>query len=166
MLSFYISGKENPENSFYNSENRTFKAQKMKKAHLVGQLRVFHHCFFRCYHFTINFQYCFWVFYCWLHLFSSLFLEMFLFHQLSLHLLLFVTSFLCCCNRQCYGFETAFFTLRYFLLDTSSRNLAFSFPAFIKASLGQVVQPWRLQGFPLRFETHTWFICLFELHSV
>ena len=51
---FYIFAKGNPETFFYNSENRTFRAQKMKKTHLVRLLSVFHHCFFRCYHFTID----------------------------------------------------------------------------------------------------------------
>ena len=39
-------------------------------------------------------------------------------------------------------------------------------PAFIKASLGLPVLPLRLQGFPLRFETQTRPICLFESHNV
>ena len=60
---------------FYVSENRTFRPLKMKKKTLLkcflyfsklyflGEpLRVFCQCFFRCFHFTINFYYCFRVF--------------------------------------------------------------------------------------------------------
>ena len=45
----------------------------------------------------------------------------------------------CCCYRDCYGFEKAFFTLMWFLPYTYSQHLAQ--PAFIKAFLGLTVQP-------------------------
>ena len=38
--------------------------------------------------------------------------------------------------------------------------------AFIKVSLRPLVLPWRLQGFPLMFETQTWPIGIFESRSV
>ena len=85
-------------------------------------------------------------FYCWLHFFTSLFL-----HFLSGILFL-------CCYHECYRFEIALFTLRRFLPYTL-------LPAFIKVSLGPSVLPWRFQGFPLRVETQTCSICLFESRS-
>ena len=109
---------------------------------------------------------------------SSLFLQIFLFYYLLYHCFFecfHFTNFIYCGNflpgnsltllyRECYGCERAFFTLRRFLPHTPSRNLA---PAFIKASLGPTVLPSRwFKGFPLRFETQTQPICLFESHSV
>ena len=62
-----------------------------------------------------------------------------------------------CCYRECYGFE------RFLLSGIFYLTLL---PAFIKASLVLGVQSGRLQGFPLRFETQTQPICLFESLSV
>ena len=67
------------------------------------------------------------------------------------------TSFLCCGTRECYGFERAFFTLRFFLSYTLSRHLAQ--PAFIKASLEQASPPTEVRNTDLP-------ISLFESHSV
>ena len=74
------------------------------------------------------------------------------------------TSFLCCCTASATALGELFFTLRRFLPYTPSRHLAQ--PVFIRASLGPEVQPWKLQGLLLRFETQTRPICLFELPSV
>ena len=90
-------------------------------------------CFFRC-------------FYCWLHLFNSLFL-----HCLS------GTLFLCC-YHECYRFERQFLLPGIFYLTL--------LPAFIKDSLGPAVLPWRLWGFPLKFETQTQPMWLFESHCL
>ena len=85
-------------------------------------------------------------FHCYLHFFTLLFLH-------------------CCCYYcERYALERTFLTLQCFLLYTPSRHMAQ--PAFMKASLGLKVQPWMLQGFPLRYETQTWSISYFELHSV
>ena len=60
--------------------------------------------------------------------------------------------------RECHGFEWAFFIHRSFLPYAPSRHSRLPWePA---------VLPWRLQGLPLRFETHTRPICLFESNSV
>ena len=67
--------------------------------------------------------------------------------------------------RERYGFEWAFFTHRGFLPYTSSPTF-FTQPTFIKASWEPVDLSWRFQGLPLRFETYTQPICLFESHSV
>ena len=50
------------------------------KNSLGEHFRVLYHCFFRCFHFTTGFYYCFWVF-LFLIAFASLFLQAFLFHQ-------------------------------------------------------------------------------------
>ena len=105
---------------------------------LRAPLRVFHHCFFRCFHFTTEF------YYCWLHLFISSTLGFFItvssdvfisrliltivfrmlsFHQLSLPWLCQVLRFMLL-YRECYGFERTFFTLRRFLPYSPSRHLA------------------------------------------
>ena len=94
----YTSSNENPEKFLVFSQKKavlmfqevTFRVQKMKKLFIFFQeiklfnpklknssflgepVRVFHHCFFKYFHFTIDFYYCFRVF--------SLFLQMFLFH--------------------------------------------------------------------------------------
>ena len=117
---------------------------------IVDCICSLHHCFFRCFYFTTV---------------LTIVFPVFSFHQLLLPCLFFVMYFvfvLLYC--ECYGFGRAFFTLRRFLPYTPSRHLAQ--PVFIKASLGPAVQPWRLQGLLLRFETQTRSICLFELPSV
>ena len=96
---------------------------------------------FSCFHSSC---YCFFrCFYSRLHLFTSLFLHC------------------CCCYCECYGFERLSFTLRRFLSETPSKNLA---PAFIKVFVGSIVQPWWLQV--PKFETQILPICLFESLSV
>ena len=71
--------------------------------------------------------------------------------------------------------ERPFFNLRRFLPYTLAKHLAQ--PAFMKASLGPAIQPWRLQGLPVagnsalkaagpRFKSQTWSMFLFESHSV
>ena len=105
------------------------------------------------------------------HFFMLLFLQMFsgvfIFDCIwSLHCLL-GTSFLgccCCCTASATDLREHFFILRCFLPYTSSQHLAQ--PAFIKSSLELAAQPWRLQSLPLRFETQTQGIYLFESHSV
>ena len=121
---------------------------------LGERLRVFHQFILRCFHFHINFTIFYVCFHYWLHLFTSLFLQVFLFHhwvyycfrvfsfhQLSLPWLFFVSYFVfVLLYRQCYGFERAFFTLRRFLPYTPSGHLAQ--PAFIKVSQGPAILPW------------------------
>ena len=102
---------------------------------------IFHHAFV-----SFSFHFFRW-FHCWLHLFTWLFLNC-----------LWSTSFLCCCIVSATDLRESFLlsVIFYFKL----------LPAFIKASLGPAVLLWRLQGFPLRFDTQTWPIGLFEPHSV
>ena len=90
-----------------------------------------------------------------LHFFMFSFRHVFIFSSF-LSFTCFYYWLLLCCYRECYGSERTFFTLRRFLPYTP---LCFcqGFP---------FVQPWRLQSFPLRFETQTQPICLFESHSV
>ena len=101
------------------------------------------------------------------HFFSFLFLQMFLllipfvhFTVSSLFARYFVFVLLPRVLRICKSvfWSQAFFTLHPFWQLTQ--------PSFIKVSLGPAVQLWMLQGFPLRFKTQTWPICLFESHSV
>ena len=115
------------DNSDISGGNETFQPQASKTlVFLAEPLGVFHHCFFRCLHFTIDFYYCFWAF----SLSTSLFLQVFLFlhwfyycfsrfsfHQLFFPWLFFVRYFLfVLLYRECYRFERAFFTLRCFYL--------------------------------------------------
>ena len=88
----------------------------------LGELcRVFHHCFFRCFHFSpLIFA----------TGFSGVFIVDCIFscHQLSLPSLLFCCFFgqvlrFCVVYRECYGFERAFFTLKRFFT-------VHSFPTF------------------------------------
>ena len=127
----------------------------LKKYFLGESLRVFHHCFFRCFHFIINIYYCFRVFsllIVFVH-FVTVYLGVFI---LLLILLLFFecfrftnflyrdcflsgTLFLCCCTASATDLRCFFFNLRCFLPYTLSQHLAQ--PAFITASLVPVVQP-------------------------
>ena len=67
--------------------------------HLTN-LRVFHHCFFRCFYFTTDF---------------SIVFRVFSFHQLSLPLLFFVRYVIfVLLYHECYGFERAFFRFQAF----------------------------------------------------
>ena len=81
-------------------------------------------------------------FHYWLHLLTSLFLH-------------------CCC--YCCTAIAADLRERFLLSGVFFLTLLL---AFIKASLGPAVLPWRLQGFPLMFKTQTWPICIFESRSV
>ena len=54
--------------------------------------------------------------------------------------------------------ESVFYSQGFFTLH--------SFPAFIIASLGPAVQPWRWKRFSLTFKTRTQSICFFETFSV
>ena len=89
-------------------------------------------------------------------------------HQLSLPWLLFScylsgTSFLCCCTASTTDLRELILPSGAFyltLLPEIWHNLLLSrFP------WKPTVFSWRLQGFPLRFETQTRPICLFEAHS-
>ena len=65
---------------------------------------------------------------------------------------------------ECYGFERAFLLPGIFyltLIPDIWHNLLLS-----KLPWEPAVLPWRLQGLPLRFETQTRQICLFESHGV
>ena len=84
------------------------------------------------------------------------FLRCFIFHPFRV--------FLCCCTSTATDLGEHFLLSGTFLPYTPSSHLAQ--PAFIKASLGAAVVPWRLQGLPLSFETQTEPICLFESRSV
>ena len=133
-----------------------FSTPSLKNSFSRRTLRVFHYCFFRCFYFTILFEY----FHCWFHLFNS--------SSLFLHFIILLLFFECFLLRRfcvvVWRFERAFFTLRRFLTYTLSRCLAKS--AFMNDSMEPVFQPWRLMGLPLRFETQTPTICLFESHSI
>ena len=157
-----------------------FSTPSLKTPIFLGEpLRVFHHCFFRCFHFTIDFYYLFWVFSLLIAFVHFITVSLCVFFFSPLILLLFFecfhftkflyrdcflsgTSFLCCCTANATDLRELFFTLRRSLPYTASRNLAQ--PAFIKASLGPTIQPSRLQGLPLMFETQTGSNCLFESH--
>ena len=119
-----------------------------------GTFRVFHHYFFRCFHFfmfsclhVFISSDVFGYFHCWLKLFTSLF-----FHCFS------GTSSLCCCTVSAADLRECFL-----LSGVSYLTLL---PAFIKAFLGPIVLPWRLQGFPSRLEIQTRPMWLFESHTV
>ena len=153
----------------------TFRAQKIKKPTLQRSLmfqemkrfnpklkkflfflgepfRVFHHCFYRYFHFTIDF--CFRVFsllIAFVHfitvslciyispLILLLFFECFHFTNfLYRDCILSGTLFLCCCTRVLRIWESCFRS-QAFLLNTFSQHL--TQPAFIKASLGPAVLP-------------------------
>ena len=99
-----------------------FSTPSLKTPIFLGEpLRVFHHCFFRCFHFTIDFYYLFWVFsllIAFVHFITVSLGVFFLFFFFSpLILLLFFecfhftkflyrdcflsgTSFLCCCTAN------------------------------------------------------------------
>ena len=63
-------------------EMKLFNPKLQKLLFFLGEpLRDFHHCFFRCLHFTIDFYYCFWTFSLLIVLVTSLFLQVFLFHH-------------------------------------------------------------------------------------
>ena len=74
-------------------------------------LRVFHHCFFRCFHFSSLFFGCF---HCWLHFFMS---TTFLYPNCFFAAFLPGNSFLCCCTVNVTVWAS-FFTLRCFLTYT------------------------------------------------
>ena len=127
----------------------------LKNYFLGESLRVFHHCFFRYFHFNIDIYYCLRVFsllIVFVH-FVTLYSGVFI---LLLILLLFFecfrftnflyrdcflsgTLFLCCCTASATDLRCFFFNLRCFLSYTLSQHLAQ--PAVITASLGPVVQP-------------------------
>ena len=111
-------------------EMKLFNPKLQKLLFFLGEpLRDFHHFFFRCLHFTIDFCYCFWTFSLLIVLvhvtvssgvFISplillLFFKCFHFTNFLLPWLFFVRYFvfvLLYC--ECYRFERAFFTLRCF----------------------------------------------------
>ena len=159
------------DNSDISGGNETFQPQASKTlVFLAEPLGVFHHCFFRCLHFTIDFYYCFWAF----SLPTSLFLQVFLF----LHWFYYcfssvfisptffpVTIFcqvlpFCAVVPRVLQIWESFFHSEVFLPYTFSQHL--TQPVFTKASPGLVVSPWKLQGLLLRFETQTRPICLFS----
>ena len=113
---------------------------KLKNSYFLGEpFRVFRHCFFGCFHF-------------------------FMFSFLKMCLGVFIVD--CICSLHCV---VVMRVLR--MWDSIFYSHTFFFylallPDFIKASLRLPVLPWRLQGFPMRFETRTHPICLFELHSI
>ena len=156
-------------------EMKLFNPKLQKLLFFLGEpLRDFHHCFFRCLHFTIDFYYCFWTFSLLIVLVhvtvsSGVFIS-------PLLLLLFFkcfhfTNFLyrdCFCQvlRFCavvlrvLQIWESFFHSQLFLPYTLSQHLAQ--PVLIKASPRLVVSPWKLQGHLLKFETQTRLICLFS----
>ena len=139
-----------------------------------------HHCFFKCFHFTItiDFYYCFRVFsllIAFVHfitVLSGVFIYHWFYYRFSSVLIsrtFFTVTVFCyfvfvLLYRKHFGFESVFFNLKRFLPDILSQHLAQL--AFIKASLGPVVEPWSLQGLPMRFETQSRSICLLKSHSV
>ena len=74
-------------------------------------LRAFHHCFFRCFHFTTDFYYCF----------SSVFISPTFFTVTVFFLS--GTSFLCYCTASATDLREHFFTLRHFFPQTHSPHL-------------------------------------------
>ena len=135
------------------------------------------------FHFNIDIYYCFRVFsllivfvhfvtvYSVIQVFSFYYWFYYYFLSVSVSPTFFTeTAFwqvLCFCvvaPRVLRIWDAFFFNLRCFLPYTLSQHLAQ--PAFITASLGPVVQPWRLHSLPLRFETQIQPICLFESHNV
>ena len=99
---------------------------KLKKLLFLGEpLRVFHHCFFRGFHFSpLIFTTVFRVF--------SLLIAFF--HVTNFVAFLSGTSLLCCCTVSATDLRGLFFYSQAFLPYTPSQHLAQS--AFIMASLG------------------------------
>ena len=96
-------------------------------------LGCFHQSFFKCFHFTNYFYYCF----------SSTSFTMTVF----LYFFVFWHFFFVLLYRECYGFERrAFLTLKRFLSHTPSEHLAQL--AFIKASLGASSSSLKVAGPP------------------
>ena len=168
----------------FQQQEVTFRARKGKKTHslrfheteLSGhKLRVFHHCFFRCFHFSSPI---------FTTVFQGFSLLIAFFHVTSFAASLSGTSFLCCCTARATDlrglfYSQAFFTLHSFptfatvpqvlrISESFLYSQAFltlrSFPTFGTNCLELKVLPWRLQGLPMRFEIQTRPICLFESH--
>ena len=95
-------------------------------------LRVFHHCFFICFHFTIDFTIALRCFHCWLHFLTSpLFVQVFLLHHwfsdcffecfhftnFLYHDGFFARHFVfVLLYRECYGCESFFYSQAFFTL--------------------------------------------------
>ena len=123
-------------------------ALKDKKILFSGKpLRIFHfsRLFFRCFHFLPLLFRCF---HCWLH-----------YRQLYISWLAFAAFFQVICFLCCWAAGAT--DLAHLALPDVWHNLLLSRPHWESALL-----PWRLQGVPLRFETHTCAICFFESRSV
>ena len=150
----YISGKRNPRKFFLFtkmelSEHKTWKKKKktllkcfsyfrklnfltpsLKDSYYLGErLMVFHHCFFKYFHFTIDFYFWFWKFLLLIPFFHFITVSSGVF--MSTLILLFFFDCLYCLlwwpffvryfifellYWVCYGFEKAFFSLRHFYL--------------------------------------------------
>ena len=69
--------------------------------------------------------------------------------------------------RECYGFETAFFTFRHFLSYTPSSHLVQALPqtAFVKVSLEAGSSPFKVAGLPTAVQ-NTDLTHLFGNHTV
>ena len=85
---------------------------KLKNSCFLGEsFRVFHHCFFGCFHFFMFFLLDVFISSCF-HFFRRFWV-----FSLLVAFVHFTVSSLflyCCCYCECYGFEKAFFTLRCF----------------------------------------------------
>ena len=118
--------------------------------------------FFRCFHFSaLSFTTVFWVFSL---LISIVHVTNFLYPDYFFAAFLLSTLFLCCCTANATDLRELFLLSGNFyltLLPDIWHNLLLS-----RLPLEPEVLPWRFQGLPLRFETQTRPICLFELNKV
>ena len=157
-----------------------FLTPSLKTPVVLGEpIRAFHHSFFSCFYFITDF------YYCWLHLFISPTLGFFITISLGVSIspLIFTDLrklFLFSCNfyltllpHICHrtasatdlrelSCSQAFFTLHSGHLaqrDVASHCIYHGFPR------SRAVLLWRLQGLPLRFQTQTRPICLFESYN-
>ena len=107
-------------------------------------LRVFHCWFFRCFHFTIDFCYC------WFHLFIHCFFRCFYFTDILYRDCFLLLRFCVVVPRVLRIWESIFYSHMLFTLRSFP---TFGTTCFIKTSLGLTVPLRRLQALPLRFET-------------
>ena len=109
-LSELEKSKEPSHKKFLIFQEMESSSSKLKKLLFLGEpLTVFHHCFFKCFHFTIDF------YYCWLHLFFSPTLGFFI---------------TCLCRgfyftADYYCFSDAFISPTFFTVTVSCQALCF-----------------------------------------
>ena len=144
--------KKNTLKRFLIFQEVGLSSNKLLKVIFLGEpYRVFHQCFVRCFHFSPQ------IFTTVFRVFSLLIA---FFHVTNFAAFLSGTSFLCFCTASGTDLWELFLLSGVFyltLLRNIWHNLFLSTPPW---------EPAVLHGLPLRFETLTRFICLFESHIV